>query len=112
MDLKVRKKKPPLKKNGSMGFALRQWNKVAPEYGFAVTQRKNNQRLSNVKKVVRAMERTGIDWRDKDSWRSMFRKIGQAKPTFEAGHDSKDFKVTFDWAICLRNTGSLVGLVE
>jgi len=111
MDMKVRKK-PLLRKNGAMGFALKQWNKVAPEYKLAVTQRKDQLRLDNVKKVVRAMERAGMDWRDKEVWRGVFRTIGQAKPVLEKEHGNADFRVTFDWAICLRNTGHLIGLQE
>lgn len=111
MEMKVRKK-PLLRRNQSMGFALKQWNKVAPEYKLAQTQRKDQQRLDKVKKVIRAMEKAGIDWRDKDVWRAAFRKIGQAKVELEAQHGNADFRVTFDWAVCLRNTAPLIGLQE
>ncbi len=103
-------KKPLMKRNAAMGFALKQWNKIAPDYGLAQTQRKDTPRLKNIKRMIGAMEAVRMDWRDKDSWRAMFRKVGSNKAKLEAAHGSPSFRVTFDWAINLKNTSDVMEL--
>ncbi len=106
----ARSKKPLMKRNAAMGFALKQWNKIAPDYGFAQTQRKDTLRLNNIKRMIDAMEAIDMDWRDKDSWRTLFRRVGTKKTLLEAEHGSPNFRVTFDWAINLKNTSEVMEL--
>lgn len=103
-------KKPLMKRNAAMGFALKQWNKIAPDYGLAQTQRKDTPRLKNIKRMIAAMEAKGLDWRDKDSWRTLFRQVGINKAKLEEAHGSPSFRVTFDWAINLKNTSTVMNL--
>lgn len=89
-----------------VNLALRQWNKLARNKGGAVTLKKTNSRISGVRYMDRALPQ--LDWSDKDTWKRYFTAVFQIKAELEAKHPSKDFRVTFDWALSRPNVRMVI----